>query len=276
MEHIPKEDGTTQLRCGITKTNYRGEAHAIWLNVDDDGYQVLSPISGNSYQDYLFPSGQRIPLYPLLAVLYSLTFAGFYPKRSVVGLVDFAEDFGFSISEVNELFDCEPTSSANAILLSTQVGTGIGAVDFTPAAEVQLDYSLPEYRGDVLLNSGLQAELAVAHELIDGGWLVEYVGNQRGLGFDLKATRENDILRIEVKSSTGYVTPSLTESEWQSAQNFGADFVLALVDRVGSGGQAISYVRDPAGMIDPSVRNTAIYTLPRRWLDDVSTEADFL
>ena len=50
---------------------------------------------------------------------------------------------------------------------------------------------------------------------------------------------------MEVKSSVAFTTPELSESEWKAAEEHGDDFVLAVVDFLGSPQQALWYAAYP-------------------------------
>lgn len=128
----------------------------------------------------------------------------------------------------------------------------------------------------VALNSGLGAEIAVARELEMHRWHVQYVGNRQLPGYDLLATREGVVLRVEVKSSVGFTTPELTESEWRAANDHAESFVLAVVDFYGSERQNVWYVRDPAAGAQPTLRQVTVYRFPRAIIEDLRTEVDFL
>ncbi len=51
----------------------------------------------------------------------------------------------------------------------------------------------------------------------EAGWTVHNVSRQQ-LGYDLYAQRGTQVRYIDVKSSLGYCTPSMTSREWQQAQ----------------------------------------------------------
>lgn len=263
--------------CGITGTAYRGEEQSIWLASGPAGYQVVDLDIASVYEAYLKPNGRPIPIFPLIAVIYSLAPTDFYPMRQTVGIPDFAADFGFELSRVEGLFDCDPGSPLNeAILTLTSVPNYEDEIDIEQEGDLDDGFILPDVGEAILLNSGLGAELAVAHELQAMGWSIRYTANQQLLGYDLHAAQDGISLFIEVKSSVGFTTPELTQSEWTSAQAFGDQYVLAIVDFWGSDNQTIWYVRDPAESIEPAVRMSATYRFPRRAIEDLRTEVDFL
>ncbi len=92
------------------------------------------------------------------------------------------------------------------------------------------------------------------------------------MGCDLRADRDDQTLYVEVKSSTGYVTPVLTTSEWSAANAYRNRYLLALVDFVGQPRQAIHYVLDPAGRIEPAIITSVVYRLSRAEFDNSSRD----
>jgi hypothetical protein len=81
---------------------------------------------------------------------------------------------------------------------------------------------------------------------------------------------------VEVKSSVSFVDPELLPSEWEAAQTYGAEFVLAIVEFYGSDQQNIWYVRDPAGSAIPTERSITLRRFPRAEIIGLATEAEFL
>src|SRR5260370_35641688 len=65
--------------------------------------------------------------------------------------------------------------------------------------------------------------------LRDNGWTVYDVSRQQ-LGYDILAHKGHSTLYVEVKSSSGYCTPSFTAREWQQARAHGQQFVLAVLE----------------------------------------------
>lgn len=268
--------------CGISGTEYRGEEHAIWLRSEaGSGHQVVNLDDQTIFAEYLAPGGHKIPIYPLIAVLYTFALPGFYPARLDVGIGEFASDFNWSISAVEKIFDCNPASEANAFVLDLVSGPlaasdGPSIMPLDAPIGDSIDETLPELGEDILLNSGLGAELAVARMLKDYGWRVFYTANQDRLGYDLRAEQGDDLLRIEVKSSIGFVTPELTQSEWDAASRYGDSFVLALVDFYDSDRQSIWFVRDPFTVAQSTPRTVRSYRLLRGSLEDFATDAEML
>lgn len=281
-------DPDDQHLCSIESTTYRGEEHSIWLRKTADGWQKVDLDDPAVYGEYLSPSGEHVPVFPLIAVLYCDAPAHAYPERDIIGIPDFANDFSFSVAQVRSIFNCDPNHRDNAAVLRVienqhivsssmpAAGTPTHPKPSTDATAARQPLPLPELSGPMLANSGLGAELAVADDLARHGWKVSYRGSQTGIGYDLEASQEDAQLCVEVKSSVGFTTPELSDSEWTAAQENGDRFVLAIVDFYGSQQQAIWYVRHPVAVTAPTERTTTVYRLGRSKLEEDGTEAEFL
>jgi hypothetical protein len=276
--------------CSLKGTEYRGEEQSIWLRETTEGWQGVDLDLPATYSMYLTPRGEQIPIFPLIAVLYCLASTDVYPERENVGIPDFAQDFGFTVDQVESIFNCDPTHLDNRALLGvTGEHLAIGALD-PPGTTVEAEPQpgtqdpaprkpaapLPELPDPVLANSGLGAELAVAADLASRGWEVSYRGSQTGVGYDLEAEMAELVLCVEVKSSIGFTAPELSESEWKAACELGEQFVLAVVDFYGSPQQALWYVRNPAATSEVTERSVTAFRLARTGLFAQRTEADFL
>ena len=266
-----------KYRCGIRGTVYRDEEHSIWLRSTTTGYQVVDLDHTTIFRDYLRPNDHRLPVFPLIAMLYCMANPEVFPERHRVGIPELAEDFGFTIDQVGQLFDCDPESSLNSELLSDVFGVpneGVGGQSAgTPGTDVG---DLPEDVADGTLNTGVGAELLIAKELQACGWKVLYRGNQPGLGYDLEASRDEHRLYVEVKSSIAFANLELRESEWNAAQAWGGEYVLAVVDFFGSSSPRVWYVRDPAANAVPDQHATITYRFARAQVEPFMTEVDFL
>ncbi len=273
--------------CSLKGTEYRGEEQSVWLRETTHGWQVVDLNHPATYTMYLLPGGDSIPIFPLIAVLYCDSGFDVFPPRESVGIPDFAEDFGFTVAQIETIFDCDPTGEGNrAVLRVAEQRTVVGSANPPGSAAGTLEKSvlvspergtaLPKLADPVLANSGLGAELDVAADLTSRGWEVSYRGRQTGVGYDLEAESNDAVLCVEVKSSIGFTTPELTESEWKAACDLGEQFVLAVVDFYGSPKQALWYVRNPAATSAVTERSATAYRLSRSSLLDQSTDADFL
>ena len=262
--------------CGITGTAYRGDEHSIWLRAVAGGYEVVDLDQPYVFRDYLFPNGERLPIFPLISVLYTMSSLATVPKRNLVGIPEFADDFGFSLDSLDEIFDCDPEGRSNSVVLAAVDGIPLVSPAVDVAAGNEQAAPLPVEPELVFLNSGVGAELAVARDLANHGWTVGYWGSRRGSGYDLEARRAEAHLRVEVKSSVGFCAPELTEEEWNAAQEYADDFVLAVVDFFRSPEQRIFYLRNPAANVTPVERSAVIYRIPRAEILPLSTTAEFL
>jgi hypothetical protein len=264
--------------CSIRDTAYRGEEHSIWLRLADGGYQVVDLDHRAVYAEYLTPADQRLPVFPAIAMIYCMAPESVFPKRRLVGIPEFAEDFGFSLSQVEELFDCDPESMANAAIILGIEDSRMTMVQVSSAVDVGevREAGVPEEPTDAILNTGVGAEIAVVRDLESHGWKVRYRANQAGLGYDLEATKESAILRVEVKSSIAFTKLQLEESEWIAAQEYEEQYVLAVVDFYGSPTQNIWYVRNPAANAIPAERTAVTYRLVRADVVALATDGDFL
>ncbi len=270
-------DPEGRYTCSLASAAYRGDEHSIWLRiVPAGGYQVVDLDNPSVYAGYLSPSGHRIPIFPLLAALYGFAPASAYPQRPTVGIPDFAQDFRFTLQQVEELFDCDPDSPANADLLAIAQGQMVVGDPLQFEVAEQPNQMMPVLGVIMAMNTGVGAEIAVAEELVANEWFVVYRGNQRGYGYDIEATRDGQSLCIEVKSSVGFTSPELTEAEWNAAQIHGDAYVLGVVDFYGSDEQVIWYLRNPAANAIPAERTTTLYRLTRGDIYPLGTDAEFL
>lgn len=259
--------------CGIGNTAYRGEKHSIWLRKSDHGYQVVDLDHPAVTKGYLGSGDFRIPIFPLIGILYCMALHGVYPDRSRVGIPEFATDFGFKNSQIDSLFDCDPESTHNSILISEVEDSKDAIVQVLTVEEKNNEVpsdQLPDDPDLATLNSGVGAELIVARDLLSSGWTVRYRANQSGLGYDLEATRDEHKIYVEVKSSISFSELVLQESEWKAAQTFGNDFVLAVVDFYGTPERTVWYVRNPAANAVPTERSKITYRFVREHFDLVS------
>ena len=272
-------DGSRWCTVRSRPTRYRDRGHAIHLRQAGNGWQTVD-LDLPSVTDPYFPAENgRLPIFPLIGVLYSFSPPGVYPDRAMVDLSDFQTDFGFSEATLERVFDCDPDSAANVSIL-----LGLAPVIAKPVVgpkPPRPTHSLLEQIGDELpvlppmreLNTGLAAELAVAQDLADQGWTVSYFGNRPGAGFDLLCTRDTQTIRVEVKSSIALCTPELTAHEWTAALQFADGYLLAVVDYVGAGAEAIRYVRDPAGRLEHEERVVSVYRIARSKLSGIAVSS---
>lgn len=115
-----------------------------------------------------------------------------------------------------------------------------------------------------LSNPGNWGEEYIAKLLTSQGWRVTFYTNQRGLGFDLWATSDSSNMVIEVKSSLGRLGAIvLTPLEYQAAQHYGANYVIAVVENVATL-PTVAFVVDPVRSV-PNIRrvHTDNYSISR-------------
>lgn len=113
-------------------------------------------------------------------------------------------------------------------------------------------------------NDGTDAESLVAKILRAEGWEVSFYTNRRGYGFDLWARRGGSGMLVEVKSSTTTLsTVALTEAEYKAAQQYGRNYVLALVEHLAADQPIVRMLEDPAGRLTAEQRQTTHYLLRR-------------
>lgn len=112
-------------------------------------------------------------------------------------------------------------------------------------------------------NNGWDAEQYVAAALTAAGWTVHGVSRQQ-LGYDLFAQRGTQRRYVEVKSSLGLCSPSLTAREWQQASYHANSYVLAIVENFNPTAQnVIHWVRDPANRCTANPQTTISHGIAR-------------
>jgi hypothetical protein len=112
------------------------------------------------------------------------------------------------------------------------------------------------------INAGTDAELLVAKLLEADGWRVVFYTNKRGFGFDLWAQKQQAVMLVEVKSSLGNMGPiSITRLEYEAAGHHGANFYLAIVDRM-DGVPQVRFVQDPRRLAIEE-QHASVYILRR-------------
>lgn len=271
-------------KCSLNTTGaaYRNEDHRKWLRIDPAGagYAVGDLMNVANYSPYVVPAGKRLPLLPLISALYHDGNPGLkIGNRPNVGLKEFCSDFNLSTHELNSYFDASSVNPYNAALLTkfpaiSLVSPGV------PTATVVATSSAPKYAkkkaatipSPVLsgtpvtppsVNSGWEAERYVAKALEQQGWAVYDVSRQR-LGYDLVAKKGVTTRFVDVKSSVGFCSPSLTLREWQQASAHSAAYVLAILENFNPlSTNSIFWVPDPVGSCNFVVSNTVEYSISR-------------
>ena len=112
-------------------------------------------------------------------------------------------------------------------------------------------------------NNGWDAEQYVAAALTAAGWTAHAVSRQQ-LGYDIFAQRGKQKRYVEVKSSLGLCSPSMTAREWQQANNHTNSYVLAIVENFNPTAQNVVYwVRDPANRCSATPQTTISHGIAR-------------
>ena len=96
------------------------------------------------------------------------------------------------------------------------------------------------------------------------GWRVVYYSQRRGFGFDIWAQRAEQAVLVEVKSAVKSAsTVTLTRLEYEAAQQYTANYVLAIVEKLGTSSPVIHYVSDPAAVLMISESVSPEYRIAR-------------
>lgn len=276
--------GATCQLC-TSSARYRAEEHPKWLRIDPGGagYAVVDLMNIPNFINYVAPNNQRIPLLPLIVALYydalpGLATAGYHQVDSL----DFANNFNFSAPELAAYFDEDTANSHNCNLVQQFPG-----ITYTPMAAQSQSISTarrvvgqrnssssrsatipsPILSGTQVpppgVNTGWEAEQFVAAVLRNHKWSVDDVSRQR-LGYDLLAHKGRQTRYIDVKSSLGYCSPTLTAREWQQAVTHGSLYVLAIIENFNASGQnVIFWVPDPAQVCSPRPTTVVQYSISR-------------
>lgn len=261
----------------------QNEDHPKWLQIDPmgAGYSVVDLSNTANFTAQVAPSGLRIPILPLVVAMYHDALQGFVTGARTKGdLSDFASDFNFSVTEMLTYFDDSQYNPHNQRLLqafpqnsympisSIHTGGPSGSATTTPNAPISpapipIPVLIPTLTSAPATNTGWDAERFVQKTLEANGWSVYDVSRQR-LGYDLIAKVGTGTRYVDVKSSLGYCSPTLTSREWQQAKALGTRYVLAIVENFDPNGiNAIFWVPDPVGTCAPTLSQTVQYAVAR-------------
>jgi hypothetical protein len=285
-------DSLSDAKCSLCPSGatYRSESQRKWLRIDPsgNGYAATDLQLIANFSPYLAPGGVRIPLLPLIVALYHDADPGLViGNRATVSLAEFAADFNLSAQEVSAYFDASTGNQFNARLInsaawaSSSKATLPGAVAANAApppawtgtasgAKAQptpKPVPAPNLHGTPTpppnTNNGWDAEQYVAAALTAAGWTTYAVSRQQ-LGYDIFAERGIQKRYVEVKSSLGPCSPSLTAREWQQAKHHAATYVLAIVENFNPTGENVVYwVRDPANQCSATPQTTISHSIAR-------------
>ncbi|HTR00430.1 MAG TPA: DUF3883 domain-containing protein [Candidatus Acidoferrum sp.] len=274
-------------RCSLCTTGaaYRNESHPKWLRIDPagNGYAVTDLQNTANFAPYLAPSGSRIPVLPLLVALYHDADPGLViGTRQKVSLMDFAADFNFSKQELSTYFDDSMAHPLNAWLTKSSGWTKGSSLTPSNAPSSPLKQpvvptsTLPVSPAVTLqpvlsgtptpppnTNSGWEAEQYVAAALLAAGWTTHIVSRQQ-LGYDIFAQRGAQKRYVEVKSSLGLCSPSLTAREWQQASYHASSYILAIIENFNPSAQNVVYwVQNPSNKCSATSQTTISHGIPR-------------
>ena len=293
------KDATCRLQSKNKKAKYRGDEQPKWLRAETttqgEKYSVVDLANIENFVSYIAPKGRRIPILPLMVALYYDALPGIYDRHTEIDLTDFANDYGFSQEELVTYFDDDKNNEYNQRLIQRF------SVDYTPISQSSLDGLPPtsstsrvvsnrqvkQIPSPILLeveipepgsNTGWGAQQYVMEVLRNNGWTVYDVSQQR-CGYDLLAEKNKKRKYIEVKSSLGSCSPTLTEREWQKAKEYGSDYWLAIIENFKAESQnPIYWILNPA--VNCIARETTViqYSIARgSWLgasvDNVDLES---
>lgn len=271
---------------------YRSEDHRKWLQINPtgSGYAVLDTQLTDNYLPYVVPNGQRLPFYPIAVAMYHDADAGLSTgNRRSVSVNDFMSDFNLSSQEFEAYFDDSPTNRFNAAMRNSpawqnpipvpilQTTTLTVNQPAPPTSPITIQPSPHPVIGTPVapppsINSGWEAEQFVESALRSSGWDACVVSRQQ-LGYDIFASKGRRHLRVEVKSSLGLCSPSLTSREWQQSVHYGRDYVLAIIENFNPDSEnSIFWVADPRGSCSSTPRNTVTYRISRNaWMSAAIT-----
>lgn len=271
----------------VSGAAYRSESHRKWMRIDPggNGYAVTDLQLIENFAPYLAPGGVRLPFLPLVIALYHDADPGIVlGTRSSVSVLEFMSDFNLSQQEFDAYFDASMTNSLNVQLtnslgwekgiplssISESVSQGIAAPPAVAAKQrthKKVINSEPILSGTSTpppgMNSGWEAEQFVAAALNENGWDAHVVARQM-LGYDIFAQKGKRKLYVEVKSSIGFCSPSLTAREWQQAKHHTDTYILAIIENFNPDQEnTIYWIPDPTNVCRATKQISVSYSIPR-------------
>lgn len=271
----------------LTGASYRSENHRKWLRIDPNGngYAATDLQQTSNFQPYVAPNGIRIPIYPLIIALYYDANQGLVGTRTAIDVANFMADFNFSITEFDVYFDDSSQNPLNQELLNSPnwpTGASLGSrLSTQPSQQTTTTVSkspsrlprsntipsTPILAGTATpppsTNNGWEAEQFVMAALQSDGWAVHAVSRQQ-IGYDVFAKKGRNKLFIEVKSSLGLCSPSMTAREWQQANFYKQQFVLAVIENFNPLGlNTIYWIPDPVSCCSATQQTTISYRISR-------------
>lgn len=280
-----------QSWCDIkgARPKYRGEDNPKMFRKDpsSDAYTVHDPQDIAFYSGIIRPSsGAKLPLAPLIIAIYYDSFLA--AGRNQLDVGDFLTDFGFTTAEAAAYFDDDPASDSHQALLTYNPGISWTRLSLSPAApgptptlpglsqvpapRTTSGRAKPTPHHSTIgvttsppppaVSGWWDAQQAVRSTLVAAGWTTIDTSGMK-VGYDFKIVKAGKVKLVEVKSSVGICTATLTKKEYEQAVAMRQDFVLAIVENFNPGLPAqIQWVEDPA-RLQLTQRHTVEYTLPR-------------
>jgi hypothetical protein len=282
---LPATQGTLEYaRCQLCPNGqYRNEDHRKWLRIDagGGGYAVVDLLNISNFTPYVAPGGDRIPLVPLIVAIYHDALPELVTgSRPAVSVSQFASDFGFDAGEMAAYFETSAANPLNQAVLSKLPGAALGVMPVLPApvpaatprrklrslagppAPMLTGTNTPP----PMANSGWEAEAYVRSALETAGWTAYDVSRQK-IGYDILAQRGRDTRYIDVKSSLGYCTPSLTAREWSQARAHGPSYVLAVIENFDDARpNTIYWVPDPTTCVSTQATTVSFSLMRSSWV----------
>lgn len=272
----PKAKGTLNgARCSLCTTGqYRHESHRKWLQIDpsQNGFAVVDLQNIANFLPYIAPAGLRIPFWPFAVAVYHDADPGLViGTRSVITPAEFISDFNLSVQEFEAYFDADASNAQNAAMLKGSAIKG-GAVAPRSLLKATSKGTRAVPNQPVLfatqvappqVNTGWDAEYYVAAALERAGWSAHVVSRQ-SLGYDVFAQKGRVKRYVEVKSSLGSCTPTLTSREWQQAAVHAGNYVLAVVENFSpSASNTVYWIPDPANRCVATTQHSVSHALAR-------------
>jgi len=197
-------------------------------------------------------------------------------------------DFNLSSEEFDAYFDAAASNQYNAAVL------GIASTLTQPVTRITPRVLVPQPRkravralsSETLLtptpvpppavNTGWEAEQYVKAALDTAGWNANVV-SRFALGYDVFAQKGIRKIYVEVKSSLGHCTPSLTALEWQQASIHTDEYVLAVLENFNPAGlNFVHWIPDPANRCTTTMQQTISYSVSRRVWSSAAVALDTL
>lgn len=285
------EDATCALDTSDPKAEYRAEDHPKIFRIDPVTRDVFVFDPGRiAYYAPLITveNGDRLPIVPLIIALYFDSKLA--SARTSVDVPDFLADFGFTTAEASAYFNDDPAMPQNSNQISRShaitwtriaVSPALGPTPAPlPGAPIPRSRTrrptsvVPTAAPPTAPPAGSHwwaAEQAVRKVLEDDGWIVIDV-SRSGAGYDLRAMKTGTVRCVEVKSSGGRCSPTLTANEYAEARRLRSRYVVAIVENFDPYKPvSVLWIQDPARLKMGAAQVTQ-YSLPRSvWLPQAVT-----